>query len=53
MAQERKVWVDCIYLDLKKAYDKVPRKRLLWELENVGGLKGGLLKWMENFFEKW
>ena len=36
-------------MDLKKAFDKVPHKRLLWKLENVGGLKGGLLKWMEDF----
>ena len=49
MAQERKGWVACIYLDLKKAIDKVPHKRLLWKLKNVGGLKGGLLKWMEDF----
>ena len=49
MTQERKRWVDCIYLDLKKAFDKLPHKRQLRKLENVRGLKGGLLKWMEDF----
>ena len=49
VTQEREGWVDCIYLDLKKAFDKIPHKRLLWKLENVGGRKDGLLKWMEDF----
>ena len=47
--QEREGWIDCIYLDLKKAFDKVPHKRLLQKLENIGRLKGSLLKWMEDF----
>ena len=49
--QERDGWVDCIYLDLKKAFDKVPHKRLLWKLETIGGLKGGMLKWFEDFLK--
>ena len=47
--QERDGWADCIYLDLKKAFDKVPHKRLLWKLKNKGGLDGKILKWMENY----
>ena len=42
MTQEREGWVDCIYLNLKKAFDKVPHKRLLWQLENVRGFEGSL-----------
>ena len=49
VTQEREGWVDCIYLDLKQVFDKVPHKRLLWKLENVGGLKSGFLKWIEDF----
>ncbi len=41
ITQEKDRWVDCVYLDLKKeAFDKVPQNRLLWKLENVGGLNG-------------
>lgn len=47
--QERDGWVDCIYLDLKKAFDKVPHERLLWKLEHGGGLNGVTLKWMESY----
>ena len=47
--QERDGWVDCIYLDLKKAFDKVPHGRLKWKLSVGGGIRGKLLKWMENF----
>ena len=41
--------MDCIYLDLKKAFDKVPHTRLLWKLEYCGGLKGKTLKWIESY----
>ena len=47
--QEREGWMDCIYLDLKKAFDKVPHTRLLWKLEYCGGLKGKMLKWIESY----
>jgi len=51
IVQERDGWVDCVYLDLKKAFDKVPHKRLLWKLNNMGGVSGALLKWMENYLQ--
>ena len=38
-------WVDTVHLDIKKACDRVPHKRLLWKLEHVGGLRGSVLKW--------
>ena len=47
--QERDGWVDCIYLDLKKAFDKVPHQRLMWKLRNVGGVSGRLEEWMKDY----
>ena len=49
VVQEREGWVDGIYLDLKKAFDKVPHKRLLWKLKEHGGLRGKLLQWISDF----
>ena len=49
IVQERDGWADCVYLDLKKAFDKVPHERLLWKLETYGGLKGPLLHWIRDF----
>ena len=49
--QERDGWADCIYLDLKKAFDKVPHKRLVWKLRKEGGVGGKLLAWMEDFLK--
>ena len=51
MTQERHGWVDCIYLDLKKAFDKVPHRRLLWKLEEMGGLTGRNIAWMRNYLD--
>ena len=50
--QERDGWVDSIYLDLKKAFDRVPHKRLIWKLENIGGIQGCLLIWMQDFLKE-
>ena len=36
--QERDGWADCVYLDLKKAFNKVPHQRLQWKIQSVGGL---------------
>ena len=49
VVQERDGWVDCIYLDLKKAFDKVPHQRLMWKLRNVGGVSGRLEEWMKDY----
>ncbi len=38
--QERNGWAYCVYLDLKKAFDKVPHRKLLWKLKHNGGLRG-------------
>ena len=49
--QERYGWVDSIYLDFSKAFDKVPHKRLIWKLQHIGGIDGALLKWMSDFLQ--
>ena len=40
--------VDVIYLDLQKAFDKVPHARLISKLKSYG-IGGILLKWIEDF----
>ena len=40
--------VDVIYLDVRKAFDTVPYRRLIKKIEAYG-IKGGLLIWIENF----
>ncbi len=50
--QEREGWADCIYLDLKKAFDKVPHKRLIWKQRCVGGLRGAMLDWATDFLSR-
>lgn len=44
-------WVDTVYLDIKKAFDKVPHGTLLWKLENIGGLRGNLLEWTRDYLK--
>jgi len=46
--QEREGLIYCVYLDFKKAFDRVSHQRLIWKLENRGGIKGQLMKWMES-----
>ena len=40
--------MDQVYLDLQKAFDKVPHQRLLYKLKNYG-ISSTLLCWMESF----
>ena len=42
--------VDVQYLDIEKAFDRVPHHRLLLKLEAVG-VRGPLLDWIGNFLE--
>ena len=42
ITQKRDGWVDCIDLDIKMAFDKIPQRRLLCKLKHIGGLKGTL-----------
>ena len=39
--------VDIIYLDFKKAFDKVPHQRLLLKLK-AHGIGNGMIHWTEN-----
>ena len=41
--------IDVIYLDLQKAFDKVPHKRLLLKLAKYGLDGGQILAWITNF----
>ena len=50
--QEKEGWVDSIFLDMKKAFDRVPHARLLWKLKSIGRVGGPLLKWMENYLKE-
>ena len=40
--------IDEIFLDLSKAFDKVPHQRLLYKIRNIG-ITGDLHKWIESF----
>jgi hypothetical protein len=40
--------VDAIFLDFAKAFDKVPRKRLIEKLKSIG-IGGRVLAWVENW----
>ena len=42
------IQTDVIYLDMAKAFDKVPREKLLYKLEMVG-VKGQLLAWFRSY----
>ena len=38
--------IDILFFDLQKAFDKVPHKRLLYQIKKIG-ITGDLLKWLE------
>lgn len=40
--------IDIVFLDFAKAFDKVPHRRLLLKLENLG-IKGSVLNWLRSF----
>jgi len=40
--------VDCVYIDLKHAFDSVPVKFLIYKLFNIG-VRGKLLNWISSF----
>jgi len=40
--------LDVVYLDYRKAFDSVPRQRLLEKLKEFG-IKGKLRAWLEDF----
>jgi hypothetical protein len=44
-------YVDCIYMDFQKAFDKVPHKRLLEKIKSYG-IIGPTLNWIEDFLKK-
>ena len=46
---DKKIPVHSVYLDLQKAFDKVPHAELLYKLENFIGIKGELLLWLRAF----
>ena len=43
--------MDAVYLDIKTAFDTAPHKRLLWKLKHIGGLRGKLLEWMQDYLK--
>ena len=51
MAVGKVVDCNCIYFDFAKAFDTVPHKRLLKELDFYG-VKNSLLRWITDFLKE-
>lgn len=45
---DQRVPTDVIYLDFSKAFDRVPKRRLLYVLDHYG-IRGHLLSWLSSF----
>ena len=43
--------VDVVYMDFRKAFDSVPHRRLTQKVE-AHGIKGNLLKWIQDFLSE-
>ena len=48
---DREGWVDAVYLDFKKAFDRILHKKPLWKLKHIGGLRGKVLEWMQDYLK--
>jgi ribonuclease P/MRP protein subunit RPP40 len=44
-------WVDVLYLDFSKAFDRVPKRRLISQLQHLG-ITGNLLAWINAFLSE-
>lgn len=44
--------MDCMYLRLNKAFDKVSHRRLVWKLDHLGGVFVKLIDWMQYFYHE-
>jgi len=49
-AIDDRLCLDVIYLDLAKAFDKVPHKRLSYKLVSHG-IEGEVLRWLTNWLD--
>ena len=43
--------MDAVYVDIKKACDRVPHSRLLLKLKHIDGLRGKVLEWMQSYLK--
>lgn len=42
--------MDVVFIDFSKAFDKVPHRRLLWKLRNLG-IEGKVFSWISDFLQ--